>query len=71
MISQKELSEMLGISQQHLSSVKKCKRRLGRRAAARGAARTGIPEQELLFLDGIALIARLRQAYEKRRGKTA
>ena len=65
MTKQKNLANFLGVSPSMLSALKNKTRQMGKETAIQGESRTGIPKEELLFLDGEKLIERLQKAYTK------
>lgn len=62
MITQKNMANFLGISQQFLTDIKLKRRALGKNTALRVSAITGIPFPNLMFLTGEKFMDSIRKA---------
>lgn len=62
-VSQRKLARFMGVSPQMLTALKKRTRRMSAISAIKAEERTGVPKEELIFLDGPELIERLRAEY--------
>ena len=60
--TQKQMASFLDISPQYLSDIKQKRRTLGKASALRISEKTGLPFQDVAFLDGEEFIKKIKVA---------